>query len=406
MDNLITFSIKVSVCMLVLYGFYAIALKKETYFSFNRVYLLLSLIISSALPFLNISLNTGNAETRFASMLQTVKVSSDNVFITDSGMSFPHYIALIYFIGFVFFAARFIIKFISLYLIKRKCSIVKEDGHSIALCKKPIASFSFFNTVYIDENMRTEEHLDKIIMHETVHIKQLHSIDILLAEIFCIFTWFNPISWMLKAALKETHEYLADSWVSGQTHDSSEYFLLLIKNTIGIQPDLANNFNKSLTLKRLNMMKKNRSGRLSRLKALLVLPFVVVLFMAFSCKNNTEDVNLQSSTVTQNSGKADKTIDKMPEYPGGQAAMTKFIIDNVKYPEAAKTAGIQGKVFVTFTVTKTGKLDKISVTQKVNDLLDAEAIRVISLMPDWIPGEDKGVKVDCEMTLPINFKLA
>jgi TonB family protein len=317
----------------------------------------------------------------------------------------PYYFAVIYFAVLAILFIRFSARLISLQLIRRKCVIEKKDGLYIALCKKQIAPFSFLKTIFIEEKEITNEQFDKIIMHEKVHIQQWHSIDIILAEILCILTWFNPIGWKIKAALKETHEYLADSGVSEQTHDSAEYFLLLIRNTVGMQPGLANNFNKSLTLKRLNMMKKNRSGRLSRLKVLLVLPFVVVLFMAFSCKNNTEEGNLQSATVSQNSEKADKTIDKMPEYPGGQAAMTKFIIDNVKYPEAAKTAGIQGKVFVTFTVTKTGKLDKISVTQKVNDLLDAEAIRVVSLMPDWIPGEDKGVAVDCEMTLPIAFKL-
>jgi len=85
--------------------------------------------------------------------------------------------------------------------------------------------------------------------------------------------------------------------------------------------------------------------------------------------------------------------------------MTKFIIENVKYPETAMKSGIQGKVLVSFTVIKSGKLDNIRVTQKVNDLLDAEAVRVVSSMPDWIPGENKGKTVDVEITLPISFKL-
>ena len=243
-------------------------------------------------------------------------------------------------------------------------------------------------------------------MHETIHIKQLHSLDIIFAEMICLLAWFNPVSWMIKAALKETHEYLADSGVSEQTQGSAEYFLLLLRNAIGVQPGLANNFNKSLTLKRLNMMKKPRSGRLSMLKALPVLPVVVLLLMAFSCSNSADESKSQNTSVPQKSEKTDAAIDKMPEFPGGQAAMTKFIMDNVKYPEAAKKSGIEGKVLVAFVVTKTGKIDKISISQKVNDLLDAEAVRVISIMPDWIPGENKGVPVDVEMTLPINFKLA
>ena len=149
-------------------------------------------------------------------------------------------------------------------------------------------------------------------------------------------------------------------------------------------------------------MKKPRSGRLSLLKALPVLPLVVALFITFSCNSNTTDgQKLPEPTENQKNIK----VEKMPEFPGGQEAMTKFIIENVKYPEAAQKKGIQGKVLVTFTVTKTGKITNISISQKVNDLLDAEAVRVISIMPDWIPGEDKGAPVDVQMTLPISFKL-
>jgi len=405
MADLLIYLVKVSVGMVMLYGLYLLLLKKDTHFSFNRIYLLVSLIIPFIIPLVNIQINSGTTETGFTSILQTVQVNTDNGIIQENGLLNVYYFGAIYFAVLAILFIRFSARLISLQLIRRKCVVEKKDGLHIAMCKKQIAPFSFLRTIFIEEKEINDDQFDKIIMHEKVHIQQLHSIDIILAEILCMLTWFNPAGWMIKAALKETHEYLADSGVSEQTHDTAGYFMLLIKNAIGVQPGLANNFNKSLTLKRLNMMKKNRSGRLSRLKVLLVLPFVAVLFMAFSCKNNTEEGNLQSSTVTQNSENADKTIDKMPEYPGGQTAMTKFIIDNVKYPEAAKTAGIQGKVLVTFTVTKTGKLDKISVTQKVNDLLDAEAIRVVSLMPDWIPGENKGVAVDVEMTLPIAFKL-
>lgn len=152
-------------------------------------------------------------------------------------------------------------------------------------------------------------------------------------------------------------------------------------------------------------MKKPRSRRLSILKALPVLPLLILLFMAFSCSNSIDDSKSQNSTVVQKAEKADTTIDKMPEFPGGQEAMSKFIIDNVKYPETAKKSGTEGKVFVTFTVAKTGKLEKIRISQKGNELLDNEAIRVMSAMPNWTPGEDKGAPVDVEMTLPIAFKL-
>jgi len=130
-----------------------------------------------------------------------------------------------------------------------------------------------------------------------------------------------------------------------------------------------------------------------------------LLFMTFSCSNSADKVNSPGTSDAQETVKRDTVIDKMPEFPGGEAAMTKFIIDNVRYPEAAKKSGTQGKVLVDFLVTKTGKLDSVRVKENGNELLDKEALRVISLMPDWIPGENKGDAVDVEMTLPISFKL-
>jgi len=387
--------------MILLYGLYLLALNKETHFRFNRIYLLFAVIISLIIPLLNIPFYSGNKTTGFAAILQTVQIS-DKLSMVKNGMSSAGFIKIIYLSGLILFSTRFIIRLISIVLMRRQCKIEKRKGQYIALCKKDIAPFSFFHTIFINEKTIVDEQLDKIIMHETIHVNQLHSLDIIFTEIICLLTWFNPVSWMIKYALKETHEYLADSGVSEQTPLSAEYFLLLIRNAIGVQLGLANNFNKSLTLKRLNMMKKPRSGRLSILKALPVVPLIALLFFVFSCTDSSSKKSAAPLTDEKTIVKADK----MPEFPGGQEAMTKFIIDNVKYPEAAKKAGIQGKVLVTFNVTKTGKIEEIRITQKVNELLDKEALRVVSAMPNWIPGVNKGAPVDVEITLPIAFKLA
>ena len=405
MAELMIYLFKVSVCMILLYGIYVLTLRKETHFHFNRVYLLFSIIISLTLPILDVPLYSSNPGTRFSGILQTIQVGSYAVFIVKNSTSFSYFITLIYFAGLIILSIRFIARLISLVLLRRQCMIEKKNGFYLALCKKDIAPFSFFHTIFIDEKMLNHEQLDQIIIHETIHLRQLHSLDVVFAEILCLLTWFNPVSWMIKAALKETHEYLADSGV----HESgfTEYFLLLTRNVVGLQLGLANNFNKSLTLKRLNMMKKTRSSRFSMLKALLVLPVVALLFITFSCGKKGDELKSQFSTATKRNDKQVNIASKMPEFPGGQAAMTKYLIDNVKYPEAAKKNGIEGIVYVGFIVTKNGKLDKIMVRSKeVNLMLAAEAIRVVSLMPKWIPGENNGVPVDVELTLPIYFKLA
>lgn len=98
--------------------------------------------------------------------------------------------------------------------------------------------------------------------------------------------------------------------------------------------------------------------------------------------------------------------EKMPEYPGGVEALKEFISTNIKYPAEAKTEGIQGKVFVSFTVDKAGKVTDAEIAKGVHSALDAEALRVIKKMPNWKPGENEGVPVDVRYTVPVAFRLS
>lgn len=100
-----------------------------------------------------------------------------------------------------------------------------------------------------------------------------------------------------------------------------------------------------------------------------------------------------------------RMVEEMPEFPGGEKTMRKYIADNVQYPETAKEKGIEGKVFVTFTVSKNGNIKNAKVVRSIDSLIDKEALRVIKSMPDWTPGKQRGKKVDVEFTLPINFSL-
>lgn len=405
MDELMIYLIKSSVCLMLLFGLYQLALRRETFFRFNRAYLLFSLGISFLIPLIGIHYQPANDDTGISGVLEVIQVGQGPAMIANNSGPTWHLITIVYLsvMGILFF--RLLYRLSMLILMRRQSIIEKKDGLYIALCRRQVAPFSFFRTVFIDGSSNEQNLLDKVLMHETVHIRQFHSLDIIISEINCLLTWFNPASWMIKAALKETHEYLADSGVSEQTPDSTEYFMLLVRNSIGVQPGLANNFNKSLTFKRLEMMKKTRSGRLSLLKALPVLPLVALMLMAFSCKSNADDT-LPQNTNTPPAEEKEATLSKIPEYAGGQEALIKFIIENVKYPADAKKNNIQGTVYVTFTVSKTGKVTNAKVIKPVDKLLDAEAIRVVSGMPDWIPGEDKGAAVDVEMTLPVAFKLS
>jgi len=98
-------------------------------------------------------------------------------------------------------------------------------------------------------------------------------------------------------------------------------------------------------------------------------------------------------------------IEEKPGFPGGEEAMIKWISANVKYPEIAKENGITGKVFVQFVINKEGKVTDVQVIRGVDPYLDKEAVRVVSDMPAWTPGKQRGKTVKVSFQLPINFKL-
>lgn len=129
-------------------------------------------------------------------------------------------------------------------------------------------------------------------------------------------------------------------------------------------------------------------------KSVLLLATIVLSFctsIAFS--QNTADEN----TIYMK-------VDKMPEFPGGQVALVKYLSKNIKYPPKYKKDKVNGRVFVSFIVDKTGKVGQAKVVKSLNEECDKEAIRVISMMPNWIPGEKEGNKVNVQFGLPVNFE--
>jgi protein TonB len=129
------------------------------------------------------------------------------------------------------------------------------------------------------------------------------------------------------------------------------------------------------------------------------------IIMALMAVFGLTTVSAQKTVVAKKNQKVFDIVEQMPEYPGGQAALFEFISKNVKYPDDAVKKKVEGKVFVTFVVDTDGKITDVSLLRKVFPSLDAEAIRVISAMPNWIPGKQKGQVVRVKYTVPIMFRL-
>ena len=98
-------------------------------------------------------------------------------------------------------------------------------------------------------------------------------------------------------------------------------------------------------------------------------------------------------------------VESMPEFPGGEAALYKFLGENIKYPQMAKESGIQGRVFVTFVVERNGSVTDVRVLRGIGGGCDEEAVRVVQNMPSWTPGKQRGKAVRVQYNLPVKFTL-
>jgi len=98
-------------------------------------------------------------------------------------------------------------------------------------------------------------------------------------------------------------------------------------------------------------------------------------------------------------------VEEMPEFPGGSDSLYKFIANNIHYPDSAKEAEIQGKVYISFVINEIGNIENAKVMRGIGGGCDEEALRIVKSFPDWVPGQQRGKPVKVQMTLPINFKL-
>lgn len=123
---------------------------------------------------------------------------------------------------------------------------------------------------------------------------------------------------------------------------------------------------------------------------------LLFLFFVSDLLAQTDTTKKDSSTIY--------VEDIQPEFSGGMEALYNFIYSNLKFPAKSKLEGVKGKVFVKFIIAENGKVQDVKVAKGINEELDLEAVRVISILPDWKPGEQNGKKVRVAYTIPILFR--
>jgi hypothetical protein len=374
MNNLITILIQSSISVSIFFLLYYTFLRKDTFFKTNRFYLISALILSAVLPFFDFSELLITSSGLYIIMLDPIIITPEGIENTmQANTDLFKTIFIVYATGLLIFASRFIYQLIQLFVLINRHGISQKLGMRIVFTDKNFSPFSFFNLIFLNRTDINSQDTQKIIAHEMVHIRQWHSLDLIILELFTIIQWFNPFIWMYRHAVKTLHEYLADEGVLHSGVDAKVYSALLFEQSTGIQiNDLANNFSKSLLKRRFIMMTKKRTSKFSRLKLLFVIPLAVSMVIALTFSSGVmaqENKKELPPPPPKNVNKADKAVEKaapqdepevqiftvveeMPAFPGGGKAMYTYLGKNIKYPQKAKENMVEGTVYVTFVVKK------------------------------------------------------
>jgi TonB family protein len=403
------------------YLVYFIFLSSDTIYGRNRAFLISAAIISFILPLINLPVIGNNNLFYFGKNLSEIFViaeggKSGTVTLNFPGQGIMLTIIRIYVIGALLFAFKFLFDIFSLVFLIAKHSA--DENNIIRFKGFNTAGFSALGYIFVSQSVSQDEE-EEIIMHERNHLRRLHFYDILLIELIKILQWFNPAIYMFNRSLRAVHEYQADDGClkSGMTVTRYQNLLIthLLKSRIFVT---SNSFsNPSLIRKRMVMMSKSRSGPASSFKILLAVPVIfLVLSFISACESGIDSTGREGKVKKTELTPDAKAIpagdeevlvmaEEMPVYPGGDKGLMEFIYSNVKYPDAAKEKGIQGRVILRFAVMADGNVDKVTVIKGVDPELDKEALRVIKLLEKWTPAKMGGKPVNVWYSVPITFQL-
>ncbi|NCU06299.1 MAG: M56 family metallopeptidase, partial [Chitinophagaceae bacterium] len=281
MPVLIEYLLKVSIALVLVYLFYQLLLRRLTFYNWNRWYLAGYSLLCFVIPFMNITDFLFRHELEQAQLVQFVPVY--NLKLTDRGFEWNTWtitLALLA-IGMLIMGVRMLLQLFSLRQIKAKAKLLNDGEVKLFDVDEQIVPFSFNNGIYINSKLHTETELKEIIRHEFVHVKQRHSVDILLAEVLCTILWFNPIAWFIRKAIRQNLEFIADEKVLQDGVDKKQYQYLLLKVVGNTNYSIAPNFNFSSLKNRIIMMNQIKSARVQAIRFLFVLPLIAVLLLAF-----------------------------------------------------------------------------------------------------------------------------
>lgn len=313
METLFIYYIKASGLIGLFYFAYFLLLRKETFFSANRWFLLLGLITSSVLPLFFITKIIWVEPTTDSFDWSNIPMTT-SVTAPEPKINWYLMVAYAYFIGIAISFLKLVFDFNSLIKLLKSKTMQQQGNFKLIDIAENIAPFSYFNYIVYNSSLYTAVELENILEHEKVHSQQKHSVDVLISRLFCIFFWFNPLIWLYKKAMAQNLEFIADNEAAKKITDKKAYQFTLLKITTQENcVALTNHFYQSLIKKRIIMLNQNQSKKWNLLKYASVIPALIAFVFLFQIEVVAQEKELpkqEKETKTDNIKEALHDIEK------------------------------------------------------------------------------------------------
>lgn len=282
MESLLTYIIQVNLLLGIIYLGYIGLLKGLTFYFLNRAYFLVGGLFAFLYPFLDLKslfvqrgLNMGVVGEQISLYMMEPEVQQQ--------LTLGRLVEIVFMAGAVLLLLKFVFQLLSLLRIHLNSRSDQWRTYLFRNVLIPIVPFSFLNKIYVNKDQHLDAELKDIFKHEDIHVKGLHSLDILLFEMILVCCWYNPFVWLMRRAIRQNLEFLTDQQVLDKGIDKQTYqYSLLNVSKKGTSVGLSNQFNFKLLKRRIMMMNKKRSSKIELSKYAFLLPIFLLTGAAFT----------------------------------------------------------------------------------------------------------------------------
>jgi TonB family protein len=384
--------LQASGCMAVVYLLYRILLRRETFFSFNRWFLLGGVALAAVLPLVKFPAPATPLYAMPAIQLDTIDLLQAQPGAQQ--FDWAGLLVELYEVGMFLFAVRLLYRVYHIWELTRQLPGEPREGYLLLHTGGSMPTFSFFGWLFWDEtNKLSETERDQMMRHEEAHIRQRHSVDVLLTEVVGIFFWFNPVIYLFGRDLRAVHEYLADREVVKSGGDTGTYVKLVAGQALqGLKLALIQPFQSPPLKNRLRMIRRGNAGPTHRWKAVVTLCTLGILTVLYACQTVELIEPLQDDA---------RVAELMP---AASPEFVKELSKTIMYPASARAEGLTGTVTSSFVIRKDGSLADIRIEKGIREDIDSEVLRTLhATQAKWKPGTPFQGATDIRVSFPFHF---